>query len=188
MSRKYKFRDNNKLYIVTFAVVYWIDLFIREEYKKVVIESWKYCIANKGMELYGWCIMTNHIHMIIGTHGEKLERIMQNMKRHSSEMLRGEIRNHKGESRKEWMLLLMKRAGVNNSNNKDFQLWQQDNHPIELYNSKIAWQKLNYIHDNPVKAYIVEKAEDYLYSSARNYLGMKGLIEISLLEPLIITK
>ena len=82
----------------------------------------------------------------------------------------------------------MLKAGKANSKEQTYQLWRNDNHPIELYNSKIAWQKLNYIHDNPVKAYIVEKAEDYLYSSARNYLGMKGLIEISLLEPFIITK
>jgi len=144
-------------------------------------------MANKGMELYGWCIMTSHIHMIIGSHGDKLEKIMQNMKRHTSEMLHKTIMNHKGESRKEWMLWLMERAGKKNSNNGDFQLWQQNNNPIELFNLKIAWQKLDYIHNNPVKAGIVEKAEDYLYSSARNYIGMKGLIEISYLDPFIIT-
>jgi putative transposase len=187
MSRKYKFRDSDKLYFVSFAVVYWIDLFIRDEYKKVVLDSWQYCMANKGMELYGWCIMTSHIHIIIGSHGDKLEKIMQNMKRHTSEMLHKTILNHKGESRKEWMLWLMERAGKKNSNNGDFQLWQQNNNPIELYNLKMAWQKLDYIHNNPVKAGIVEKAEDYLYSSARNYIGMKGLIEISYLDPLIIT-
>ncbi len=186
MSRKYKFRDSDKLYFVSFAVVYWIDLFIRDEYKKVVLDSWQYCMANKGMELYGWCIMTSHIHMIIGSHGDKLEKIMQNMKRHTSEMLHKTIKNHKGESRKEWMLWLMERAGKKNSNNGEFQLWQQNNNPIELYNLKMAWQKLDYIHNNPVKTGIVEKAEDYLYSSARNYIGMKWLSEISYLDPLII--
>lgn len=73
MSRKYKFKDIDKLYFVTFAVVYWIDLFIREEYKKIVLDSWKYCIHNKGMELYGWCIMTSYIHMIIGSRADMLE-------------------------------------------------------------------------------------------------------------------
>ena len=101
MSRKYKFRDNDKLYFVTFAVVYWIDLFIREEYKKIILDSWKYCMQNKGMELYGWCIMTSHIHIIIGSDADKLERIMQNMKRHTSEQLRAAIKNNYSESRKE---------------------------------------------------------------------------------------
>ncbi len=77
MSRKYKFRDNDKQYFVTFAVIHWIDLFIREEYKKIMLDSWKYCVQNKGMELYGWCIMTSHIHMIIGSYANKPERIMQ---------------------------------------------------------------------------------------------------------------
>jgi putative transposase len=72
MSRKYKFHDSGKLYFVSFAVVYWIHLFIRQEYKNIVLDSWKFCINNKGMELYGWCMMSSHIHMIIGTNKEKL--------------------------------------------------------------------------------------------------------------------
>ena len=174
--------------------MYWIDLFIREEYKRIVLDSWKYCIANKGMELYGWCIMTSHVHMIIGSHADKLERIMQNMKRHTSEQLKVAIKNNYSESRKEWMLWIacphfsaMERAGKKNSNNISFQLWQQHNNPVELSNHKTAWQKPDYIHHNPVKAGIVEKPEDYLYSSAKDYYGMKGLIEIDLPDPLIIT-
>lgn len=132
MSRKYKFKDEGKLYFVSFSVVYWIDLFIREEYKKIMLDSWRYCIANKGMELYRCCIMTSHIHMIIGSHADKLERIMQNMKRHTAEKLRKAIKYHTGESRKEWMLWMMERAGKQNSNNIAFQLWQQHNNPIEL--------------------------------------------------------
>lgn len=186
MSRKYKFKDNDKLYFVTFAVINWIDLFIREEYKKIMLDSWEYCMQNKGMELYGWCIMTSHIHMIIGSRKDKLERIIQNMKRHTSEQLKAAIKNNHAESRKEWIIGMMEYAGKKNGNNIHFQLWQQHNHPIELNNPKIAWQKLEYIHQNPVKAGIVERPEDYLYSSARDYYGMKGLVEISLLEPLTV--
>jgi hypothetical protein len=140
--------------------------------------------------------------MIIGSHADKLERIMQNMKRHTSEELNKAIRNNPRESRKKWMLEIMERAGKNNSNNINFQLWQQHNNPIELSDQKIAWQKLEYIHENPVKAgfisriiificldecfAFVEKPEDYLYNSARNYYGMKGLIDIDMLDPLII--
>ena len=130
--------------------------------------------------------MTSHIHMIIGSHADKLERIMQNMKRHTSEELNKAIRNNPQESRREWMICMMERAGKKNPNNINFQLWRQHNNPIELSIQKIAWQKLGYIHENPVKAGFVEKAEDYLYSSARSYYGMKGLIEIDFLDPLII--
>ena len=176
MSTKYKFRNQEQLYFVSFAVVGWIDLFIRNEYKDILLESWKHCQQHKGLEIYGWCIMTSHVHMIIGTHGDKLENIMRDMKKHTSIALKQAIKDHPGESRREWMLWLMERAGQKNSQNIEFQLWQQDNHPIELFDHKILHQKLDYIHNNPVVAGIVEKPEDYLYSSARNYYGMSGLM------------
>ena len=183
MSTKYKFRDQDKLYFVSFSVVNWIDLFIRNEYKNIILDSWKHCQKHKGLEIYGWCIMSSHIHMIIGTHGEKLENIMRDMKKHTSTALKQAIKDHPAESRREWMLWMMGRAGKKNGQNLEFQLWQQNNHPIELFEAKILHQKLDYIHNNPVEAGIVESPEDYLYSSARNYYGLPGLIDILLVEP-----
>ena len=84
MSTKYKFKDQSQLYFVSFAVVYWIDLFVRNEYKQIMLNSWEYCKAQKGMELYGWCIMSSHVHMIIGSSENKLENIMRDMKKHTS--------------------------------------------------------------------------------------------------------
>ena len=102
------------------------------------------------------------------------------MKRHTSEELNKEIRNNPQESRREWMIWMMERAGKKNPNNINFQLWQQHNNPIELSSQKIARQKLEYIHENPVKAGFVEKPEDYLYSSARDYKQTKkcGLLDV----------
>ena len=185
MSSKYKFNDQNELYFLSYSVVYWIDLFIRNEYKNIVLNSWKYCREHKGMDLYGYCIMTSHIHMIIGTHQDKMEDIMRDMKTHTSKQLRKAINEHPTESRREWMLWMMQRAGKKNSNNKDFQLWQQDNHPVLLQNAEMAHQKLDYMHYNPVEAGVVEKPEDYLYSSAKNYYGMKGLIDVMLLDAIL---
>lgn len=107
MSVKYKFRDQDQLYFVTFAVVNWIDLFIRNEYKNILLDSWRYCQKEKGLEIYGWCIMTSHVHMIIGTHGEKLEDIMRDMKKHTSTALKKAVQNNRGESRREWLLAMM---------------------------------------------------------------------------------
>jgi len=186
MSRKYKFKDQDKLYFVSFAVVNWIDLFIRNEYRDIMLDSWRHCQANKGLEIYGWCITSSHIHMIVGSHGEKLEDIMRDMKKHTSIALKAAIKNHPAESRREWMLWMMERAGKSNSQNLNFQLWQQDNHPIELFNLEILHQKLDYIHNNPVVAGIVEHPEEYLYSSAKDYYGSKGLIDIMLVEPMVL--
>jgi putative transposase len=182
MSRKYKFYEPDGLYFVTFAVVNWIDVFIRNEYKEIILESWSYCMQNKGLEIFGWCIMTSHIHMIISSTKDKPEDIMRDMKSYTSNKLRQVILENPQESRKEWMLEMMHQSGMKNSNNDDFQFWQQHNHPILLDNNKIMDQKLDYIHFNPVEAGFVDEPEDYLYSSARDYAGIKGLIDISFIE------
>jgi putative transposase len=179
MSRKYKFGDNDKLYFISYSVVFWIDLFIRNTYKDIVLDSWKYCQQHKGLEIYSWVIMTSHVHLIIGTNKNPIDAIVRDMKSHTSTQLRNAITNYAGESRKEWMLEMMEKAGKENSNNKDWQLWQQHNKPIELINSEIFYQKMDYIHHNPVEAGFVENEEDWLYSSARNFYGKKGLIELS---------
>ncbi len=80
MSKKYKFGDNSKLYFVSFAVTNWIDLFIRNEYKEILLDSIRYCKKEKEMELYGWCIITSHVHLIIGTKGNTLSNIMRDLK------------------------------------------------------------------------------------------------------------
>ncbi|RRJ92849.1 transposase, partial [Flavobacterium macacae] len=64
MSRNYKFHNPEGLYFVSFAVVGWLDVFTRSEYKDLVLESLEFCQNNKGMEVHAWCIMTNHLHLI----------------------------------------------------------------------------------------------------------------------------
>ena len=177
MSRKYKFYDQDKPYFVTYATVGWIDIFTRVEYKNILLDSLKFCCKNKGLKIYAWCIMTNHVHLIIGTEGDKMENILRDHKRHTSETIIKAIVDNPGESRKEWMLALFKTAGINNSNNTNYQFWQQHNKPIELYTEDVFYQKLEYIHNNPVKAGFVDRPENWLYSSACDYIGVKGLLE-----------
>lgn len=193
MSKKYKFADNDKIYFVSFAVTNWIDLFIRNEYKEEIVNSIKYCQENKDMELYGWCIMTSHVHLIIGTRGNPMQNIMRDLKRHTSEVLHKAIQNNNAESRKEWMLWIacpdlsgMERAAKKNSNSAKFQLWQPESHPVQLINNKMAHQKLEYMHYNPVEAGFVTKAEEWKYSSAIDYFGGKGLLEIIKLDTLMV--
>ncbi len=182
MSRAHKFRDQDKAYFVSFATVNWIDVFIRREYKDVIIDSLKYCIENKGLELYAWCIMSSHVHLISGTSGSKMEDIMRDMKRHTSKTLLDAIKNNPTESRREWMMWMFERAGKRNPNNEHYQFWQQNNKPIELSNPEMTRQKLNYLHENPVEAGFVENPWEYLYSSARDYqTETKGLLDVMFL-------
>lgn len=178
MSRKYKFRDSNKIYFISFAVVYWIDLFIRDIYKYELIDSWKHCQQHKGLEIYGWCIMTSHVHMLIGSNKEKLENIVRDMKSYTSTRLKNTIKENIQESRKEWIVWMMERAGKKNKNNNDWQLWQQHNQPIEIKDHTMFEQKLAYIHNNPIEAGFVSEPQHWLFSSAADYSGLKGLIDI----------
>ncbi len=186
MSTKYKFADSDKLYFVSFAVTSWIDLFIRNEYREEILKSIRYCQAEKDLELYGWCIMTSHVHLIIGTKGNPLQNIMRDLKRHTAEVLHKSIQNNNSESRRKWMLWMMERAAKENNNAAKFQLWQPESHPIQLINNKMAHQKLDYMHYNPVEAGFVTKAEEWIYSSAVDYYGSKGLLEIIKLDTLIV--
>jgi putative transposase len=133
MSRKYKIRDQDKLYFVTFTVINWLDVFIRREYKDILLESIKYCQQNKGLEVCAYCVMTSHVHMIIGRHGaQSLEDIIRDMKKYTANKLIEAIKSNSAESRRELLTWLFERAGKANGNNTNYQFWQQHSHPIEL--------------------------------------------------------
>lgn len=182
MSRKYKVRDQSKLYFVTCTVVQWVDVFTRRHYKDLVLDSLRYCIEHKGLELYAYCLMTSHLHMIVGTRETPIEYIMRDMKRHTSKYLYELIETDAEESRRNWMCWIFRRAGQQNPANNEHQFWQQGFHPIELTTSTLFAQKLDYIHYNPVISGFVDEPEHYLYSSARDYGGQKGLIEVIVLK------
>ena len=178
MSRKYKFHDQDKLYFISFATVHWIDVFVREEYMNIMIDSFKFCQEKKGLEIYGWCIMPSHIHMIIGSSKNKMEDIVRDMKSHTSTTLRKAISNNVQESRKEWIIWMMERAGKKNGNNNDWQFWQQHNQPLVIKDQEMFDKVLDYTHLNPVMSGFVSKPEDWKYSSAKDFCGIKGLIEL----------
>ena len=182
MSRKYKFRNPTGLYFVSFATVNWIDVFTRREYKDILVESLNYCIENKGLELWSWVIMSNHLHLLMSSDTNNCADILRDFKRVSSKRILKAIEENPQESRKEWMLWMFERAGKKNSNNTKYQFWQQHNQPIEISNNTDRIDKaLNYIHNNPVTAGFVDRAEHYPYSSAMDYAGEKGLVKIKMI-------
>ncbi|WP_187261413.1 REP-associated tyrosine transposase [Pontibacter beigongshangensis] len=180
MSRKYKFHNQEGLYFVSFTVVYWIDVFTREEYFAILTNSLDYCRKNKGMEIYAWCIMPSHVHLVFRARDNNPSVLLKELKTHTSKQIQKAISEHNQESRKEWMLWLMERAGLKNSNVKHRQFWQQHNKPIELWSATVIDQKIDYIHNNPVEAGFVSEPEHWKYSSAINYSGVIGVLEIDI--------
>ncbi|MDO8965747.1 MAG: transposase [Algoriphagus sp.] len=183
MSRKYKIRDQEKLYFVTFTIVEWIDLFTRRDYRDIFLDSLKFCQKNKGLDLCAFCIMSSHVHLIIGRNGDLiLEDLIRDIKKFTSVKFLEAIKILPDESRREFLLRHFGNAGRRNLNNSNFQIWQQHSHPIELNTEDKIRRCLNYIHQNPVAAGIVLSPEDYLYSSASNYAELPDkLIDVILI-------
>jgi REP element-mobilizing transposase RayT len=177
MSRNYKFHNSESAYFVSFAVVEWIDVFTRNEYKDIVLKSLSFSQQNKGMEIFAWCIMTNHIHLVFRRVGEhKPEDLLGDLKRFTSREIVKAIIDNPNESRKDWLLEQFKKAADQTSNVNKYQFWRHDNKPIELWSNKVIAGKINYIHNNPVAEGLVYRPEDYVYSSAKDYSGEKGLL------------
>ncbi|MFV0376508.1 MAG: REP-associated tyrosine transposase [Mangrovibacterium sp.] len=175
MSRNYKFYNPEGVYFISFAVVDWMDVFIRNEYKNIIIDSLHYCQKEKGMEIFAWCIMSSHIHLIFRSAGEqKPGLLIGDFKRFTSKAIVRAIIENPQESRKEFLLEQFRKAGNRTSNVDQYQFWQHDNHPVELWSNKVIDEKIDYIHQNPVEAGLVFRAEDYMYSSAADYAGEKG--------------
>jgi len=182
VSSKYKVGDDPIPHFVTFTVVGWIDVFSRAQYKEIVVESLQYCIGQKGLILHAWVIMTNHIHLIISSDTAKLEHIVRDVKKFTSKKIIKAIQSNQQESRKEWMLNIFAFTGRNNNNNKDFQFWKQDYHPVELRTDYLMKQRMHYLHDNPVRAGLVWEPQHYKYSSAIDYYSdQPGLLPLQYL-------
>jgi len=177
MSRNYKFHNPEGLYFVSFAVVNWLDVFTRNEYKDLLLESLTFCQENKGMEIVSWCVMTNHVHLIFrSVKGQKPELLLGDFKRFTSKKIVKAIQDNPRESRKLFLLEQFKESASKSSNVSNYQFWRHDNKPIELWSNKVINEKINYIHNNPVKEGLVFRPEDYVYSSAIDYSGEQGLL------------
>ncbi len=129
------------------------------------------------MILYGYVIMSNHIHMIVQASDGELSNLLRDFKKFTAKTILDKIQTEP-ESRREWMLERFAKATESHSRNTNYQFWKYGNHPEEIYTEKFMWSKLDYIHLNPVRARIVAKASDYIYSSASNYVNNAGLLAI----------
>ena len=171
-------KDQNAVYFLTFTIVDWVDVFTRKEYKTVITDSLNYCIETKELEVFAWCLMSNHLHLICRSGGNyRISDTIRDFKKFTAKTIL-EIIKSDPESRRDWMLHRFEFAGKFDKRISKYRFWQDTNHAILLESNEMIDQKLNYIHNNPVRAMIVTKPEDYLFSSASDYSGEKGLVNI----------
>ena len=181
---RYIIRDQNAKHFLTFTVIDWVDVFTRKEYKLEIVDSMNYCILNKGLIVYGWVIMSNHMHCIWqAKEGYKLSDIIRDFKKFTAKRIINMI-EHGPESRKVWLLKKFEYAAKRLKRNKYYKFWKDDNHAIYIgdLDTSLAEQKLDYIHNNPVKAMIVEKPYEYIFSSATDYADGTGLVKIAKMQ------
>jgi putative transposase len=154
-------------HFVTTTVVEWQNVFTAIPYFEIIIESLKHCIQNKGLHLHGYVIMPNHAHYILSSDdGTKLSHIMRDFATYTSRHLSGQLEE---EGRRE-ILKVFRRAARAGGRGNVYKVWQEGYHPIALDSEDFFSQKLNYLHDNPIRKGFVERPEHWRYSSARNYV------------------
>ena len=120
---------------------------------------------------------SDHIHAILRSSNGRLSDTIKEFKSFTAKKMLEQITNE-NESRREWMLSEFEFAARKHKRNEKYQIWTHENHPVILYGNTLIQQRINYIHDNPVRSGIVAKQEDYLYSSARAYAGLDCLIDV----------
>lgn len=177
----YKIRNQDATHFLTFTIAGWVDIFSRQRYRDIVLESFSFCRKRKGLMLGAYVIMSNHIHTIWTARNNNLSDLLWDFKTYTSKAITASVVTEP-ESRKEWLLYMFHFFANGTNANEQFKVWTGDNHPEEIFSHSFLRSKLNYIHLNPVRAGLVSAPADYLYSSAANYEGKKGLIEIDFLE------
>jgi REP element-mobilizing transposase RayT len=181
MSTKYKATTTDEAYFITITVTGWVDVFTRLKQKYNIINALAYCQENKGLEIYAYCIMTSHIHLLCKATDEKvLSDVIRDFKKFTSKQIIKTIKEHP-ESRREWMLDHFQKACAHLKRNQEYKVRQDGYHAEIVTTNWFIKQKVNYIHNNPVTEKIVSLPEDYYFSSARNYASLEHALEIVVL-------
>jgi len=179
MSTGYKITGDGIFYL-TFQIVGWVDLFTRKTYRDIVIESLQYCQNQKGLILFAYVIMSNHMHLLAQSEYGDLSGIIRDFKNFTCKKFL-KVLLDPIESRSDWMRLVFEYHGKY-KNKQTNQIWTHENHAECIYSQNFIEQKIDYIHNNPVRAGIVLRPEDYVYSSASNYADMESVIDVIMLD------
>ena len=145
MPTGYQIQDQEQPYYLTLQVVEWVDVFTRKIYRDIIVDSLNYCAKHKQLEIYGYVIMSNHVHLIAKSNSKDLSGTLRDLKSFTSKEILKSIESGT-ESRKKWMLSIFKNAAIQHKRNSEYQIWTHENHAREIFSYKFFEQKLDYIH------------------------------------------
>ena len=150
MSDAYAFGQTGGMYYITSTVVGWVDVFTRKRYRDILLEGLAFSSEHKKVSLHAWVIISNHVHFIASVPDDvSMGDVLRDFKSFTSKAVMRSIEIEPGESRKEWMLPLLRKT-INGQNVSRF--WQSGNHAVSLFSQPVIRQKLDYLHNNPVRA------------------------------------
>ena len=167
------------MYFCTDVIVGWQYVFTSSEFFRAIIDSLRYCQDHKGLLLHGYVIMQNHVHSIVSAVEKNLSDIIRDYKRFTSRKISELLR----EQNNRRLLRYFSRAAERTEKGNDYRIWQSGSHPEIVWSHDFFWQKLNYVHDNPVRKGCVDRQEHWVYSSARNYYqDDHSVIKVNIVE------
>ena len=169
---RYTIRHDAAPHFMTATVNHWLPLFTRPARVNIILDSWRYLQREAGLMLYGYVILENHLHLVAAA--PELGHTMQRFKSHTARQI-VDCLEQQGSARLLELLALFKRPHKTGS---VYQVWEEGYHPQLIETEAAMRQKLEYIHQNPVKRGYVDCPEHWRYSSARDYAGQAGLIEV----------
>jgi REP element-mobilizing transposase RayT len=157
---------------MTSTINSWLPVFAKPETVNIVFDCWRFLQQTGDFEIFGYVIMENHLHLI--ARSQDIDKDMQRFKSYTAREIVACLQAM-GTDHMLQMLEFFKRSHKVDSN---YQVWEEGIHPQIIESESVLKQKLDYIHQNPVKRGYVDLPEHWRYSSARNYAGMGGLIDI----------
>ena len=169
---RYVITEPDKPHFLTCTVVEWLPVFSRPEVVNILLNSWKYQREHEGLRLYGYVIMENHLHFI--AQADQLDRCLASFKSFTGRSIIRSLQEKQHES----LLTRLRSAKQPHKSDREYQFWQEGSHAELILSDEMMREKLEYLHANPVKRGYVDRAEQWRYSSARNYAGETGMIEI----------
>lgn len=170
---RYTIREERAPHFLTCTVVDWLPIFANPLAVEIVLNSLAFLHKSGRITLWAYVIMENHTHMIASA--ERLSREVQAFKSFTARRVVDML----GETASYSMLRRLRRAKLPHKQDRMYQVWQEGSHPKILEGKAMIEQKVAYIHDNPVKRGYVDDPRHWRYSSARNYAGEPGLIEVA---------
>jgi putative transposase len=169
---RYKIYSDQQPHFFTITIVEWIPLFMNPAIVALVLESLRFVQKERQVILDAYVIMEHHLHLIAS--GPDPGKTMKEFKSFTARKVIDFLKGHNSVP----LLEKLRRAKLRHKKESEYQLWQEGSHPEEIHNEKMLIQKIEYIHNNPVRRGYVDEPKHWRYSSARNYEGEKGLLEI----------